>query len=278
MTVKQRKTATWSKFSNVDKEANPEEFVNHMNDVAGMEGVKSYKQETFSLLEVRDGAAILDLGSGPGNDARSLAEIVGPKGRVVGVDKSETMVASAQKQTKDLGFPLEFQVGDILNLKFEDNTFDGCRADRVFHHLEKPEAALSELTRVARPGARIVLAEPDFDGILIDASDKTVTRQVIQKRSDLYPCGWCGRQLPRLFKKAGLTDLIVIPKTLIFDDFDIVDQEIFGFRNAAEKLLNEGELSQKQVDDWLTELEQASQDGLFFCMATLFIVSAKKAM
>ena len=276
MSEKGQKTATWSKFSNVDKEANPDEFVNHMNAVAAMEGVKKYKEETYSLLEIQDDAKILDLGCGPGNDAQALAEIVGSKGRVFGVDKSEAMVTAAQERTKDLGLPLEYQVGDILNLNFEDNTFDGCRSDRVFHHLEKPGEALAELIRVARPGARIVLSEPDFDAVLIDSKDKTVTRQVIQKRSDLYPNGWCGRQLPGLFKKAGLTDLRIIPKTILFDDFDIVDKRIFGFRDAADMLQKAGKLTMQQVENWLSELEQASRDGVFFCMSTLFIISGKK--
>ena len=277
MTEKQQKSATWSRYANVDQEADPEAFVRHMNTLSGMEAVKAYKQETFVLLETQAGSHILDIGCGPGTDAQDLAEIVGPNGRVIGVDKSETMVASAQERTQDLSLPLEYQVGDVYKLDFEDNTFDGCRADRVFHHLDKPEDALAELIRVARPRARIVLAEPDFDSFLIDSPNKVVTRKVIQQRSDLYPNGWCGRQLPSLFKKAGLTDLIVLPKIFIFDDFDIVNQQLLGLRDAAEILQEAGKLSIQQVEDWLTQLAQANQNGLFFCVGTLFVVSGQKA-
>ncbi len=80
-----------------------------------------------------------------------------------------------------------------------------------------------------------------------------------------------------LFKEAGLTDLIVSPKTLIFEDFDFVNQHMLGLRNAAEILQEAGKLSSEQIEAWLTQLEQASQNGLFFCMCTLFIVSGQKA-
>ena len=245
MTEQQQAAATWSRYANVDQESEPEAFVRHMNTLANVGAIQAYKQETFALLEAQVGSKVLDIGCGPGTDAQALAELVGSNGRVVGVDKSETMIAAAQERTKEAKLPLAFQVGDIYHLDFVDNTFDGCRADRVFHHLVEPEAALSELVRVTRPGGRIVLAEPDFDGILIDSSNKIVTRQVIQKRSDLYPNGWCGRQLASLFKQAGLTELMISPKTLIFEDFDFVNQHVLGLRDAAE-LLQKAEESVKR--------------------------------
>jgi ubiquinone/menaquinone biosynthesis C-methylase UbiE len=248
-----------------------------MNTLGGVAAIQAYKQETFALLGAQPGSQLLDVGCGPGTDAQALAELVRLTGRVIGVDKSATMIAAAQERVQSIDLPLTYQVGDIYNLEFADNRFDGCRADRVFHHLTEPRAALAELVRVTRSGGRIVLAEPDFDAILIDSPDKAVTRQVIQQRSDLYPNGWCGRQLPGLFKEAGLTDLIVSPKTLIFEDFDFVNQHVLGLRDAAEILQAVGRLSSQQVEEWLAQLAQSSQSGLFFCMCTLMIVSGRKA-
>ncbi len=276
MTEKEQTAATWSRYANVDQESEPEAFVRHMNTLGGVEAIQAYKHETFALLEARAGSQMLDIGCGPGTDAQALAELVGANGWVVGVDKSETMIAATLERGQNVNLPLTCQVGDVYDLDFAENTFDGCRADRVFHHLAEPRAALAELVRVTRPGGRIVLAEPDCDGILIDSPDKVVTRQVIQQRSDLYPNGWCGRQLPHLFKEAGLTDLIISPKTLIFDDFDFVNQHVLGLRDAAEILQEAGKLSSQQIEDWLTELAHRSQSGLFFCMCTLIIVGGKK--
>jgi ubiquinone/menaquinone biosynthesis C-methylase UbiE len=67
---------------------------------------------------------------------RSLAALVGPNGRVAGVDISETMVAQARIRTE--GLAVECYVGDAYRLHFESGTFDASRADRVFQHLERP--------------------------------------------------------------------------------------------------------------------------------------------
>ncbi len=276
MPKRQQRTATWSRFANVDQEAEPAAFVRHMNTLAGLDLVKAYKQETFGLLEAKAGAKLLDVGCGPGTDARELAALVGPDGRVVGVDKSETMIAEARQLIQNQNLPLQYQIGDAYGLEFADNAFDGCRADRVLHHLDRPQTALAEIIRVVRPGGWIVLVDPDFDGFLIDSPDKAATRKVMQKRSDLYPNGRCGRQLFGLLKKAGLTDVTVAPTPIVFEDFDFVDQHVLGLRDAAEALRHSGELSSQQVEDWLGQLAQASREGLFFCMTLLFIARGRK--
>jgi len=50
--------------------------------------------------------------------------------------------------------------------------------------------------------------------------------------SDWYAHGQCGRQLHRLFKQAGLTDLVVIPETFLFTEYQLADQ-LIGFEDAA---------------------------------------------
>ena len=85
--------------------------------------MQAYKKHTYTLLEVQPGDAILDVGCGTGDDVHVLAEMVGPTGRVVGVDCSETMIAAAlQRQKPDL--PVEFLVNNAHCLNFANNTFD----------------------------------------------------------------------------------------------------------------------------------------------------------
>src|SRR5229473_7376822 len=51
--------------------------------------------------------------------------------------------------------------------------------------------------------------EPDNGGLMIDAPDKEVTRRISAFRGDVVRTGWIGRQLPRLFKSAGLLNVAV---------------------------------------------------------------------
>jgi ubiquinone/menaquinone biosynthesis C-methylase UbiE len=152
-----------SDFTDVDRAGDPGHLVRFLNAVSALDIVRAYKRHSFDLLGVRPGNVVLDLGCGNGDDVRELARLVGPTGRVVGVDRSETMIATARERLGDEKLAVEFHVGDAYRLEFPDETFDACRADRVFHHLERPGHALAELVRVARSATRLVTIEPDFD-------------------------------------------------------------------------------------------------------------------
>jgi ubiquinone/menaquinone biosynthesis C-methylase UbiE len=61
------------------------------------------------------------------------------------------MLDEARRRTGD-SFPhVEFRSGDIARLDFDDATFDGVTCERVFQHLDTPEAAIGELVRVTKP-------------------------------------------------------------------------------------------------------------------------------
>jgi ubiquinone/menaquinone biosynthesis C-methylase UbiE len=125
-----------SDFTDVDRASDPGHLVRFLNTVSALDVVRAYKRHSFDMLGLQPGHVVLDLGCGNGDDARELAQLVGPTGRVVGVDRSETLIATARERLAGENLPAEFQVGDAYGLNFPDEMFDGCRADRVFHHLE----------------------------------------------------------------------------------------------------------------------------------------------
>ncbi len=102
---------------------------------------------------------ILDLATGPGEPALSLARIVGPDGRVTGVDLSEKMVEIATQvaHERHLG-NAEFRVMDAEHLAFPDGSFDAVVSRFGFQIFTNPEAVAREAYRVLRRGGRIVVA------------------------------------------------------------------------------------------------------------------------
>src|SRR4030088_3449408 len=69
--------------------------------------------------------AVLDIATGPGEPALSVAALVGPEGKVVGIDPVPEMVAAARRATDDLGFRnAEFEVAFADQLPFPADTFD----------------------------------------------------------------------------------------------------------------------------------------------------------
>jgi len=79
-------------FSQVDQATEPGRFVRCLDGVSALEQVQAAKQLTFKLLAVLAGSHLLDVGCGTGEDVLALAVLVGPAGRVVGVDQSRVMM------------------------------------------------------------------------------------------------------------------------------------------------------------------------------------------
>ncbi len=102
---------------------------------------------------------VLDLATGPGEPAMSFARLVGPEGRVTGVDLAEKMIDIATQIARERGLDnAEFRVMDAEHLAFPDGSFDVVVSRFGFQIFTNPEAVAREAYRVLRPGGRIVLA------------------------------------------------------------------------------------------------------------------------
>src|SRR5579863_6595514 len=139
----------------------------HGLDAAGSsETIMRWERQILAFLDPRPGGRILDVGCGVGDDVRMLADIVGPTGRVVGVDHSPAMIEIAASRMLGSSGPVEFHLGDAHQLDFPAGSFDACRTERTLSHVADPLQVIREMTRVAKPGAPIVALEPDWDTMI----------------------------------------------------------------------------------------------------------------
>ena len=114
----------------------------------------------FSLGRLRAGERVLDLGSGAGTDSLVAAQMVGPAGRVVGIDMTEEMLAKARAAAATMGFEnVEFVGGEAERLPFPDESFDVVISNGVIDLVPDKDAVFSELHRVLGSGGRIQLAD-----------------------------------------------------------------------------------------------------------------------
>jgi SAM-dependent methyltransferase len=256
-------------FGQVDRTSDPASFVLYLDAASATEFARTYKQRAFALLGVRAGDRILDVGCGTGDDARALARLVGPTGQVVGVDNSGTMVAEATRRSENLDLPLEYRPGDVHRLPLGDDAFDACRVDRVMQHLADPERALAEVTRVVRPGGRVVVSEPDWETLLVDAPDPVVTRKIIELRGQRIRNGRIGRQLRGRLIAVGLRGVIIYAETLIVEDYAQADR-LFSLSASAQAARKTDVVNAAEADDWVRSLEEADRQGRFFASATIF--------
>jgi SAM-dependent methyltransferase len=116
------------------------------------------------LLEagIEEGMAVLDVGTGVGDVAFLVAEMVGATGSVVGVDRSAAAVAVALERKKTRAAPnVSFEVADLGQLAF-DSSFDAVVGRYVLQFQPDPAAVLARLAACARPGGIIAFHEIDW--------------------------------------------------------------------------------------------------------------------
>jgi len=116
---------------------------------------------------IRPGDKVVDLGSGAGNDVFIARRIVGPAGRVIGVDFTQDMIDNARRNNKKMGYAnVEFRLGDIEALPLENDTIDVIVSNCVINLVPDKKKAFAEIFRVLRPGARFCISDIVLKGEL----------------------------------------------------------------------------------------------------------------
>lgn len=111
----------------------------------------------IELVPAAAGERWLEAACGPGLVARALAPRVG---EVVGVDLTPTMIELAREEAAREGHTnVQFSVGDVTRLDFEDGSFDGVVTRFSLHHIPVPGRVVAEFARVVRPGGWVVVAD-----------------------------------------------------------------------------------------------------------------------
>lgn len=115
----------------------------------------------LAWLDLPAGAQVLDAGCGSGVMLARFATTVGPTGRVVGLDADAATLEHTRHVLAAQADAAQTQLnhGDLLQLPFDDASFDLAWCSFVLHHMPDPVAAARELRRVVRPGGRVVLRE-----------------------------------------------------------------------------------------------------------------------
>jgi ubiquinone/menaquinone biosynthesis C-methylase UbiE len=111
--------------------------------------------------DVRPGITVVDVGCGTGFLTRQAAMQMQGKGRLVGVDLSSSMLEKAKENLNRLGLltSVEFRVGDAEKIPVQDDFADAVVGNMILHHCPRPKRAISEMTRIAKEGGRIAVAD-----------------------------------------------------------------------------------------------------------------------
>jgi SAM-dependent methyltransferase len=260
-------------MADVDRSDDPQARVRYL-DLATREFEKLIRAG-IEGIGIQPGNRVLDVGCGAGDALLVMAELAGPTGRAVGLDISATMIAEARKRVPASDPRIEFVEHDLYDMPFANASFDAARCSRVLQHLDDPVRAIREMMRVTRPGGRIMVDDPDFGASMVDTDNPDILRRITDWwaswRFTQPGDPWRGRQLWKLCRQAGLTDLTVDGRVFWTCDLQVANQ-IARVLDRARDAYQAGAITLEEAEAWEEEMRRRAREGLFFAAAPGFSV------
>jgi len=256
-----------SRFSAVDEIERPQQLIEVLDIAKRLPGFPRAKAQLLDRLEPEHASSAIDVGCGYGADLTEVAKRLRPGGRAVGIDLSDAMITEARRRTAGIGLDISFQVADAHALPFEDNTFDICRTETVLQHLADPANAVSEMARVTRPGGRVGALELDQETMFIDHPDVELLDALRDAISRAMTQSAIGRQVPRLFVEAGLTDVQTAPHVITGDPRAFQLQ----LAHHVSALCARGAITHERATQWWSTIDAAAAAGHFTGGITAFV-------
>jgi SAM-dependent methyltransferase len=229
------------------------------------------REATLALLKLTAGESVIDIGSGPGFLCESMAEQVGPSGKVLGVDISDALLDAARQ--RNARPQLSYQQGDAIAVPAPDASFDVAVSTQVLEYVAECDRALAEIRRVLKPGGRTLIVATDWDSIVWHSSDRARMQSVL----DAWEAHCADPRLPRtlgpLLRAAGFEVTDVTTHTIV--NPRLGDDTYSG--NLIELIANFVRRRAPDVaaDAWREDLHALNAQGRYFFALTRFLFSAR---
>ncbi len=181
-------------------------------------------ERLFREAGIGPGQRVLDVGSGVGDVAMLVAQLIGPSGEVVGVERDAHSVARARARVADAGMRnVSFTESDVNQIANE-RPFDAAVGRFILEFLPDPLAALRSVSRLVRPGGVLAFHEPCYAPFLLlsahlplwSASVSLIHQTLLRSGANTE----IGLELHRIFLEAGLPAPAMRMEILLSSDPD----------------------------------------------------------
>jgi len=238
--------------------------------------VVAQRQHIVDALRLQPGERVLDVGSGPGFLASTIADKVGASGQVCGVDISERLLAVAAAHCAHKAW-VDFRYGDATKLPFPDGFFDVAVVTQVLEYVADVHTALMELHRVLRPKGRALILDTDWESIVWHATNRERANRILKAWDDHLADPYLPRTLAPKLRQAGFrveTQQIIPLFNPVFDTetysnrmIDIIVPFVSGRQ----------EITAEEAEAWAQELRQLGEAGSYFFSINRYLFIARRS-
>jgi SAM-dependent methyltransferase len=266
-------------YQRVDDDPNVPVLLAAMDGTAGWDSTRRLRSWERDQLRLTRGERLLDVGCGQGEAALVLAEDLGARGALVGIDVSEQMLRVARSNARSVRCHVRFTMGDACALDEPDGSFDAARSERTLQWVTDPAAAVAEMVRVLRPGGRLSLIDTDWSTFRIDVGDDSLVALVhdAMQTERARPSNVGGR-LHGLVAAAGCEPLARAEATQVWTDWDPDESRApvgcFSMESLADDLVARGRLTSAGRARFVSAIHDAARRGRFSMHLTMFAVVA----
>jgi ubiquinone/menaquinone biosynthesis C-methylase UbiE len=252
-------TATHTTYTDTDT------LIRLLDAAEAMPAAGSLRARSYQLLRLPPDATVVDVGCGT---ARAVAELAEHAAHAIGVDLNPAMLAAARRR-----FPgIDVRADDAAGLSLGDGQVHGYRADKVYHVLPDPHAALAEARRVLVPGGRIALLGQDWDTLVIDSDQPELTRRIVHARADTMPHPRIARAYRSLLLDAGFHDVDIEVHTAVFTGPAMLAMPV-GHAAAAHQA---GAITDDEAHRWISEQTRRAHDDRLLVAIPMFLAAGTR--
>ncbi|MHB9054836.1 MAG: methyltransferase domain-containing protein [Paludibacteraceae bacterium] len=260
----------------VDNTADPDFFIRFLDAsrARSLEFAQKNPEVAFAHLLLEPGMSLLDCGCGTGDMLSLMARITAP-GVAIGGDLSSSMINEARKRAaKNPQENLRFEIMDVQDLAFPDSYFDRVLATQLLIHVPDPIKSIHEICRITRPKGLVVIADMDWDSLLVGCSNRELGRKFTHLFTDGIRNGLIVRDYPGLLRSEGFSNIKIIPQQIVFDSWPFVKEWII--EPTLSTFLAQGSMSPSESQAFLDDLEIRNAGGYHFASLCFYTIIGQR--